>query len=222
MKFSNRLKFYLIGFSLGLFLVYSIFKDRSWNWLPENKVKQFLLENPLRIYTDKNQQTYQKDISKNIFDIIINGDVNFSKSKTDSSLKKYVIEYEEAHACFGVSFEDSLCRVLSLNKINFNLKNDSLSLDSIIHIDQVNLTNRFSKMEKKFTKAFIVKLRNSPLNTEDFLKNLESFNVDWNTSLPFKKLNPQYSGTIKISNITYQILLETGNKKLRFKDFNQL
>jgi hypothetical protein len=197
MKFSNRLKFYLIGFSLGLFLVYSIFKDRSWNWLPENKVKQFLLENPLRIYTDKNQQTYQKDISKNIFDIIINGDVNFSKSKTDSSLKKYVIEYEEAHACFGVSFEDSLCRVLSLNKINFNLKNDSLSLDSIIHIDQVNLTNRFSKMEKKFTKAFIVKLRNSPLNTEDFLKNLESFNVDW-------------------------ILLETGNKKLRFKDFNQL
>jgi hypothetical protein len=222
MKFSNRLKFYLIGFSLGLFLVYSIFKDRSWNWLPENKVKQFLLENPLRIYTDKNQQTYQKDISKNIFDIIINGDVNFSKSKTDSSLKKYVIEYEEAHACFGVSFEDSLCRVLSLNKINFNLKNDSLSLDSIIHIDQVNLTNRFSKMEKKFTKAFIVKLRNSPLNTEDFLKNLESFNVDWNTSLPFKKLNPQYSGTIKISNITYQILLEKGNKKLRFKDFNQL
>jgi hypothetical protein len=222
MKFSNRLKFYLIGFSLGLFLVYSIFKDRSWNWLPENKVKQFLLENPLRIYTDKNQQTYQKDISKNIFDIIINGDVNFSKSKTDSSLKKYVIEYEEAHACFGVSFEDSLCRVLSLNKINFNLKNDSLSLDSIIHIDQVNLTNRFSKMEKKFTKAFIVKLRNSPLNTEDFLKNIESFNVDWNTSLPFKKLNPQYSGTIKISNITYQILLETGNKKLRFKDFNQL
>jgi hypothetical protein len=222
MKFSNRLKFYLIGFSLGLFLVYSIFKDRSWNWLPENKVKQFLLENPLRIYTDKNQQTYQKDISKNIFDIIINGDVNFSKSKTDSSLKKYVIEYEEAHAYFGVSFEDSLCRVLSLNKINFNLKNDSLSLDSIIHIDQVNLTNRFSKMEKKFTKAFIVKLRNSPLNTEDFLKNLESFNVDWNTSLPFKKLNPQYSGTIKISNITYQILLETGNKKLRFKDFNQL
>ena len=222
MKFSNRLKFYLIGFSLGLFLVYSIFKDRSWNWLPENKVKQFLLENPLRIYTDKNQQTYQKDISKNIFDIIIYGDVNFSKSKTDSSLKKYVIEYEEAHACFGVSFEDSLCRVLSLNKINFNLKNDSLSLDSIIHIDQVNLTNRFSKMEKKFTKAFIVKLRNSPLNTEDFLKNLESFNVDWNTSLPFKKLNPQYSGTIKISNITYQILLETGNKKLRFKDFNQL
>ena len=222
MKFSNRLKFYLIGFSLGLFLVYSIFKDRSWNWLPENKVKQSLLENPLRIYTDKNQQTYQKDISKNIFDIIINGDVNFSKSKTDSSLKKYVLEYEQAHACFGVSFEDSLCRVLSLNKINFNLKNDSLSLDSIIHIDQVNLTNRFSKMEKKFTKAFIVKLRNSPLNTEDFLKNLESFNVDWNTSLPFKKLNPQYSGTIKISNITYQILLETGNKKLRFKDFNQL
>jgi hypothetical protein len=222
MKFSNRLKFYLIGFSLGLFLVYSIFKDRSWNWLPENKVKQFLLENPLRIYLDKNQQNYQKDISKNIFDIIINGDVNFSRSKTDSYLKKYVIEYEEAFACFGVSFEDSLCRVLSLNKINFNFKNDSFSSDSIIYIDQFNLTNRFKKMEKKFAKAFQVKLTNSPLNKEDFLKNLESFKVDWNASFPFRKLNPQYSGIIKISNNTYQILLETGNKKLRFKDFSQL
>ena len=222
MKFSNRLKFYLIGFSLGLFLVYSIFKDRSWNWLPENKVKQFLLENPLRIYLDKNQQNYQKDISKNIFDIIINGDVNFSRSKTDSYLKKYVIEYEEAFACFGVSFEDSLCRVLSLNNINFNFKNDSFSSDSIIYIDQFNLTNRFKKMEKKFAKAFQVKLTNSPLNKEDFLKNLESFNVDWNASFPFRKLNPQYSGIIKISNNTYQILLETGNKKLRFKDFSQL
>jgi hypothetical protein len=222
MKFSNRLKFYLIGFSLGLFLVYSIFKDRSWKWLPENKIKQFLLENPLRIYPDKNKHTFQKDISKNIFNIIINGDVNFSRSKTDSSLKKYVIEYEEDYACFGISFEDSLCRVLSLNKINFNLKNDSFSLDSIIYIDQVNLTNRFNKMEKKFAKDFQVKLTNSPLNKEDFLKNLESFKVDWNASLPFRKLNPQYSGTIKISNNTYHILLETGNKKLRFKDFNQL
>lgn len=222
MKFSNRLKFYLIGFSLGLFLVYGIFKDKSWNWLPENKVKQFLLENPLRIYLDRNQQNYQKDISKNIFDIIINGDVNFSRSKTDSSLKKYVIEYEEAFACFGVSFEDSLCRVLSLNKFNFNFKNDSFNSDSIIYIDQFNLTNRFKKMEKKFAKAFQVKLTNSPLNKEDFLKNLESFKVDWNASFPFRKLNPQYSGIIKISNNTYHILLETGNKKLRFKDFNQL
>lgn len=222
MKFSNRLKFYLIGFSLGLFLVYGIFKDKSWNWLPENKVKQFLLENPLRIYLDRNQQNYQKDISKNIFDIIINGDVNFSRSKTDSSLKKYVIEYEEAFASFGVSFEDSLCRVLSLNKFNFKFKNDSFNSDSIIYIDQFNLTNRFKKMEKKFAKAFQVKLTNSPLNKEDFLKNLESFKVDWNASFPFRKLNPQYSGIIKISNNTYHILLETGNKKLRFKDFNQL
>lgn len=222
MKFSNRLKFYLIGFSLGLFLVYGIFKDKSWNWLPENKVKQFLLENPLRIYLDRNQQNYQKDISKNIFDIIINGDVNFSRSKTDSSLKKYVIEYEEAFASFGVSFEDSLCRVLCLNKFNFKFKNDSFNSDSIIYIDQFNLTNRFKKMEKKFAKAFQVKLTNSPLNKEDFLKNLESFKVDWNASFPFRKLNPQYSGIIKISNNTYHILLETGNKKLRFKDFNQM
>ena len=35
MNFLNRLKFYLIGFGLGLFLIYSLFKDREWDWIGE-------------------------------------------------------------------------------------------------------------------------------------------------------------------------------------------
>ena len=40
MNFLNRLKFYLIGFGLGVFFIYFLFNDREWDWLPENKVKK--------------------------------------------------------------------------------------------------------------------------------------------------------------------------------------
>ena len=59
MNFLKRLKFYLIGFILGLILVYGIFKDRSWDWLPENKIKKFLLENPIKINYNKIELIYQ-------------------------------------------------------------------------------------------------------------------------------------------------------------------
>ena len=55
MNFLNRLKFYLVGFILGLFLVFFLFKDREWDWLPENKIKKFLLANPIKINIEKSR-----------------------------------------------------------------------------------------------------------------------------------------------------------------------
>ena len=100
MNFLNRLKFYLLGFILGLFLVYGIFKDRNWDWLPENKVKKFLLENPLKIFYNKKQDLLSDQLSKKIFDIIVNGDVNFSKSETKQELKKNDKEVFKNLLCF--------------------------------------------------------------------------------------------------------------------------
>ena len=74
-------------------------------------------------------------------------------------------------------------------------------------------------MEKKFTKYFISKVEKYGLNQEDISKNLKSFNVNWKKSNPFSIINPKYIGTISISNLQYEISLETGNNKLRFKDF---
>ena len=79
MNFLKRLKFYLIGFILGLILVYGIFKDRSWDWLPENKIKKFLLDNPIKINYNKKQLNLSNQLSKKIFDVIIYGKVNFSR-----------------------------------------------------------------------------------------------------------------------------------------------
>jgi hypothetical protein len=220
MNFLNRLKFYLLGFILGLFLVYGIFKERNWDWLPENKVKKFLLENPLKIFYNKKQDLLSDQLSKKIFDIIINGDVNFSKSETKQELKIYLIEYKQNTAIFNISFKDTLCRILSLNSNYF--KKEPNSKDSTIFLDQKNLFLRFDKLEKKYSKSFIKKLEKYPLNEEDFSNNLKSFEPNWPQSDPFKKSNPEYLGTIKIQDSAYFLILETGNQKLRFKDFYKI
>lgn len=220
MNFLNRLKFYLLGFILGLFLVYGIFKERNWDWLPENKVKKFLLENPLKIFYNKKQDLLSDQLSKKIFDIIINGDVNFSKSETKQELKIYLIEYKQNTAIFNISFKDTLCRILSLDSNYF--KKEPNSKDSTIFLDQMNLFLRFDKLEKKYSKSFIKKLENYPLNEEDFSNNLKSFEPNWAQSDPYKKSNPQYLGTIIIHDSAYFLILETGNQKLRFKDFYKI
>ena len=220
MNFLNRLKFYLLGFILGLFLVYGIFKERNWDWLPENKVKKFLLENPLKIFYNKKQDLSSDQLSKKIFDIIVNGDVNFSKSETKQELKIYLIEYKQNTAIFNISFKDTLCRILSLDSNYF--KKEPNSKDSTIFLDQMNLFLRFDKLEKKYSKSFIKKLENYPLNEEDFSNNLKSFEPNWAQSDPFKKSNPQYLGTIIIQDSAYFLILETGNQKLRFKDFYKI
>jgi hypothetical protein len=94
-------------------------------------------------------------------------------------------------------------------------------LDTIVFIDRYNLLMKFDKMEKKFTKYFISKVKKYGLNSDDISKNLKNFKVDWKKSNPFSIINPKYIGTISISNLQYEISLETGNNKLRFKDFRE-
>ena len=222
MNFLNRLKFYLIGFSLGLFLIYTLFKDRDWSWLPENKVKKFILENPLEIRLKKNQKNILNDqFSKKIFDLIINGNVNFSKSQTQSINKKYIIEYNNSSASINVSFEDTICRIISIDDMIFRDNYQTECLDTIVFIDRSNLYLRFDKLEKKFTKNFLSKVEKHGLSSDDISKNLNNFLVNWEKSNPFSKLNPKYLGTININNLHYELSLETGNNKLRFKDFRK-
>ena len=76
-------------------------------------------------------------------------------------------------------------------------------------------------MEKSLLKTLYQKVEKYGLRLDDISKNLNNFNVNWKKSNPFSNLNPKYLGTINISNLQYEISLETGNNKLRFKDFSK-
>ena len=85
MKFIHRLKYFLLGFGIGLMLVFFFFKDRGWDWLPNNRVVKFILTNPINIDENLNKLLSKSSIETDlIFKIIENGDVNFSERALDS------------------------------------------------------------------------------------------------------------------------------------------
>ena len=155
MNFLNRLKFYLIGFILGLFLIYSLFKEREWDWLPENKIKKFLLANPIKINIEKKDiLILNDDFSKKIFDVIINGDILFSKSKTKNDTKNYFLESNNDTISVDLSFKDSTCRIISFNHRSFNKNQASSDIDTIVYMDNFNFYNVLEKLKKKYSEEF--------------------------------------------------------------------
>ena len=223
MNFLNRLKFYLVGFILGLFLVYSLFSDREWDWLPENKIKNFLLANPININIEKSKVIYlNESFSKKVFDVVINGNVLFSKSKTKTDTKNYILENNNDTISIDISFNDSSCRIISVNNQNFT-RNQSINyIDTNIYLDNFNFYKVVEKLKKKYSKEFILDLENYQLNELDIEKNLKTINVNWIRSNGFKIANPFYIGRINIEGLDYEISMEKGNKKIRFKRIKKI
>ena len=79
MNFTNRLIYFIFGFSIGLIFLFFFFdrKNTSFNYLPSSRVKNNLLSKKI------NFGEFSKD-SALIKNIIRNGKINFSKSKIGS------------------------------------------------------------------------------------------------------------------------------------------
>ena len=91
LKFKNRIKFYLIGFGLGLVAMFFFFGNRACSWLPENRVKNMLAEKQIIVgdsvaYLMACQEVTNEDIYRLLDD---DGDVDFSKSTTNIEPKEY-------------------------------------------------------------------------------------------------------------------------------------
>lgn len=89
----RRLKYYGIGFTLGLIFVIFFFQNRGCSWLPENRVKNTILDRVL-VVSDSEQKQFNKlnlDL-KDAYEALNDGELNFSKSKKNEFPKVFVIE----------------------------------------------------------------------------------------------------------------------------------
>jgi hypothetical protein len=221
MKFTKRLKFFSIGFSIGILFVYFLFKDREfkWSWLPGNRVTEFILQHPIKINTEKFNSLNQKEsFSNSVFNTIINGDVVFSKSETKGLIKSYLIENKENKAVISISFQDSISQLIKFNEITFSNENILNQRDTILNIDSKNFLMQISDKDIRLGKIFSCQLNKFNINNEVFENSFNSIRVNWNISKPF--LNPYafYIAKITIENIDYDISFENGSNKLRFKN----
>jgi len=89
-NFFRRLKYYGIGFGIGLIFVVLLFQQKGCSWTPGNRVKSAILERI--IFIDSLDEIYIKahNISPKILrKFIENGTVSFLKSKRNGQEKLY-------------------------------------------------------------------------------------------------------------------------------------
>lgn len=89
-KFITRLKYYGIGFAIGLVFVFFFFQNRGCSWLPANRVKNAILDRVITLSDEQKELLEKKGITKtDIIALLNDGKVNFEKSKREGSLKIY-------------------------------------------------------------------------------------------------------------------------------------
>lgn len=93
-KFKNRIKYYLVGFLMGIIAITFFFGQRGCAWLPGNRVKTTITEQKI-VVGDSIQALLNclADDSQPIFDLLnTDGDVNFGESETEGHPQRYRIE----------------------------------------------------------------------------------------------------------------------------------
>lgn len=116
--FWKRLRFYLIGFTIGLIFVFFFFQNRGCAWTPQNRVKNTILDKVIVAQNDELLQLEQNNITKEVlYEFMAQGDVNFSESLKDQGVypKVYIIERESDEDVQRIQFsiyEDSYVSVI--------------------------------------------------------------------------------------------------------------
>jgi hypothetical protein len=94
-SFLRRLKYYGIGFGIGLVFVLIFFQNRGCSWLPSNRVKNSVLERVLVVSEDQQAAMQRMKISsKDIIAALNDGDVDFGESvkSSDANPKVYAVD----------------------------------------------------------------------------------------------------------------------------------
>ncbi|MBM77598.1 MAG: hypothetical protein CL846_03890 [Crocinitomicaceae bacterium] len=217
MKFIHRLKYFFLGFGIGLMLVFFFFKDRGWDWLPNNRVLKFILTNPINIDENLNKLLSESSIETDlIFKIIENGDVNFSESQTTEKIKNYKIEYDTSKLKILVSFKDSLSTVISLNNFKPKLNGNHRTLP-LYPSDELFFT-KILKKEIKSSDLFLCQINKYEINFNLIQKQLNKSKLIKEFSQPYKKPNPIYYCLLPINDKQILIQMEEGSDKLRLKN----
>lgn len=128
-NFFKRLKYYGIGFGIGLIFVTFAFKNRGCAWYPENRVKNIIFQRILVVSDTELPKMKKLGLTKKtLFTAINEGDIDFGASKKAAHFKVYHMESEtqkgKKFTCNITLNEDSFISEVQFgNKSAFKIKN---------------------------------------------------------------------------------------------------
>jgi hypothetical protein len=143
-SFVRRLKYYGIGFGIGLIFVFVFFQNRGCSWLPSNRVKNSFLDRVIVVPVDQMDYLKSKGLTeKDLVQVLNDGEVNFSESKKEGNPQVYSMEKEFAGKG-KLKFYFSLPKESFISEIHFSEKsakavdNTTEGLGEIIHFPKDN------------------------------------------------------------------------------------
>lgn len=137
--FFDRLKIYAIGFGIGMVFVFFFFQNRGCSWLPDNRVKNSILDRVIVVQSEVEGQLKQKGISqKEIISLLNDGDVDFSKSKKDGQFKIYLVSKDDVKLYFTLPNESFISEVRLANVAVKSVKNSTKGTGKLIHFPKDN------------------------------------------------------------------------------------
>jgi len=131
--FIKRLKFYGIGFGIGLIFVFFFFQNRGCSWLPSNRVKNAILDRLIVVSDSTNQVLKTKKITMDdIVNALNDGEVYFNESDKDNASKIYIIEKDDIKYAFTLPYESFISEV-QIREKNAVISGTTKGEGTIIH-----------------------------------------------------------------------------------------
>lgn len=218
MTFAKRLRYYILGFGMGILVCFAMFGQRGCDWTPGNRVLKQIATSQILITDSVRCIFVENKIDEDeIFKILNNGSVIFSESKTHQTPRYYVIQ--ETDEKF---------------KIAFVVRNDSVSvIDGVVGGKQgkckdfgTNPEHIFTMPEKTVKRllkaqeisaadSILAKLKKYNIKDDEIYNMIEKGKIDFENSLPTLKPHPIYF--VDTQKCRFQI--EMTEKKTRILDF---
>lgn len=138
-KFITRLKYYGIGFAIGMVFVFFFFQNRGCSWLPANRVKNAILDRVITLSDEQNTLLNKKGISKtDIIALLNDGEVDFEKSKRDGALKIYHLSNAKTELYFLLPKEAFTSEIKVVSKPVSQIKPSEKGTGSLLRFPNDN------------------------------------------------------------------------------------
>jgi hypothetical protein len=138
-SFLRRLKYYGLGFLLGLIFVIFFFKNRGCSWLPSNRVKSAILERVIVLSAQEKKLVKFKGLHKqDLLRLIQESEISFSESRREGKEKAYLLHGKtssgDAINFFITLPEESFISEMVFSKSNASsVRNSSRGFGEVIH-----------------------------------------------------------------------------------------
>ena len=198
---------------MGLVFVLLFFNLRGCEWLPDNRVMSAIRSSKIIVSKNNYCKLRCNDISdRDIFTLINNGDVDFSKSNTKQRKKQYYISNSELELIFELYHIDSTAEIINVQEETNCSCNENDSLINLYMPNKMMLSKLVLK-DFKMQDLFLCQLSGLSLDTNIIQRLFEEGEILYNLSLSKRKPNPLF--IIELDD--YIFLLEEGATKVRFK-----